>query len=80
MMGGGDRMKNLNGHGRGAALGADDEQHIDAITTVDDNMRNRVTKSRANELNHAKCILKLTYTKFDWSERDLLCFHRPNIQ
>lgn len=43
-------------------------------------MRLRVTKSKANELNHAKCILKLTYTKFEWSDRDLLNFHRPNIQ
>lgn len=42
-------------------------------------MRLRVTKSRANELNHAKCILKLTYTRFDWSESALLNFHRPNI-
>ncbi len=40
----------------------------------------RVTKSRANELNHAKCILKLTYTKFEWSDYELLNFHRPNIQ
>ena len=47
---------------------------------AEDNMRLRVTKSRANELNHAKCILKLTYTKFDWSEKALLNFHRPNIQ
>ena len=45
----------------------------------DDNMRLRVTKSRANELNHAKCILKLSYTRFDWSEKALLNFHRPNI-
>ena len=43
-------------------------------------MRLRVTKSRANELNHAKCILKLTYTKFEWSDHELLNFHRPNIQ
>lgn len=42
--------------------------------------RLRVTKSRANELNHAKCILKLTYTKFEWTEDELLRFHRPNIQ
>jgi len=43
-------------------------------------MRLRVTKSKANELNHAKCILKLTYTKFNWTESDLMNFHRPNIQ
>jgi transcription initiation factor TFIID subunit 1 len=43
-------------------------------------MRLRVTKSRANELNHAKCILKLTYTRFEWSDHELLNFHRPNIQ
>lgn len=42
-------------------------------------MRLRVTKSKAYELNHAKCILKLTYTKFDWLEKDLVNFHRPNI-
>ncbi len=40
---------------------------------------NRVTKNKANELNHAKCILKLTFTKFDWREKDLLNFHRSNI-
>lgn len=45
----------------------------------DDNMRLRVTKSRANELNHAKCILKLTYTKFEWEDEELSNFHRPNI-
>ena len=28
----------------------------------------RVTKSRANELNHAKCIIKLLYNNFDWTE------------
>ena len=38
-----------------------------------------MTKSRANELNHAKCILKLTYTRFDWSERGLMEFHRPDL-
>ena len=47
--------------------------------TAEDDMK-RVTKSRANELNHAKCILKLTYTKFEWSDHELLNFHRPNIQ
>ena len=47
---------------------------------ADDHGHNRVTKSKANELNHAKCILKLTYTKFDWRERDLINFHRPNIE
>lgn len=31
----------------------------------------RVTKSRANELNHAKCILKLTFNKFDWQDSSL---------
>ena len=46
---------------------------------AEDNIGKRVTYSRANELNHAKCILKLTYTKFDWSEKALLNFHRPNI-
>ena len=39
--------------------------------TAEDDMK-RVTKSRANELNHAKCILKLTYTKFEWSDHELL--------
>lgn len=41
--------------------------------------RMKVTISKANELNHAKCILKLTYNKFEWSEEDLNRFHRPNI-
>ena len=54
--------------------------HNDGGTTAEDNMRLRVTKSRANELNHAKCILKLTYTRFEWSDHELLNFHRPNIQ
>lgn len=31
----------------------------------------RVTKSRANELNHAKCILKLTFTRFEWTDNAL---------
>ena len=41
---------------------------------------NVATVNRANELNHAKCILNLTYTKFDWSERDLMNFHRPRTE
>lgn len=47
---------------------------------IEENMRLRVTKSRAYELNHAKCILKLSYTKFDWTEKALNNFHRTNIQ
>lgn len=52
--------------------------HPEGLMT-DENMRLRVTKSRASELNHAKCILKLSYTRFDWSEKALLNFHRPDI-
>ncbi len=48
--------------------GGSKSNHADGGITAEDNMRLRVTKSRANELNHAKCILKLTYTKFEWSE------------
>lgn len=45
----------------------------------DENNPIRVTKNMANELNHAKCILKLTFTKFFWTEDQLRNFHRPNI-
>lgn len=71
-MGGADE----NQHSQQQKLKQHNQQH-DVI--VDDSSRLRVTKSRANELNHAKCILKLTYTKFEWSEKELLNFHRPNI-
>lgn len=35
--------------------------------------------NKAHELNHAKCILKLIYNKFEWSDKNLLNFHRPDI-
>jgi hypothetical protein len=79
-------MEDSGGHtGADGALstnvsGGTKHSHADGGITAEDNMRLRVTKSRANELNHAKCILKLTYTKFEWSENELVSFHRPNIQ
>ncbi len=39
----------------------------------------RVSVNKAHELNHAKCILNLSYNKFEWSDDNLLNFHRPNI-
>jgi hypothetical protein len=53
--------------------------HKDNEGLTAEDVGKRVSISRANELNHAKCILKLTYTKFEWSDRELLNFHRPNI-
>ena len=41
-------------------------QHKSHHEQHEPNMRLRVTESRANELNHAKCILRLLYTKFNW--------------
>ncbi len=40
---------------------------------------NRVTPSRRDELNHAKCIKDLSFYKLNWSDEDLMTFHRPNI-
>ncbi len=61
------------------SAGSKNTQNTDGGITAEDNMRLRVTKSRANELNHAKCILKLTYNKFEWTDNDKLSFHRENI-
>ncbi len=57
-----------------------DQHNAPNAVTQEDGYHMRVTKSRANELNHAKCILKLTFTKFEWSDQELLNFHRPNVQ
>ena len=40
----------------------------------------RVTKNLANQLNHAKCILKLNFNKFQWHEEDLINFHKTKIE
>ena len=40
---------------------------------------NRVTPSRRDELNHAKCVKDLSFYKLNWSDADLETFHRPNI-
>jgi hypothetical protein len=48
---------------------SNEKKHQHQMEVIHDvNHMMRVTKSRANELNHAKCILKLTFNKFDWTE------------
>lgn len=41
---------------------------------------NRVTPSRRDELNHAKCIKDFSFYKLNWTDDELMTFHRPNIQ
>lgn len=55
-------------------------QHMHEGAAAEEKKGSRVTVSRANELNHARCILKLTYTRFEWSDKDLQRFHRPDLQ
>lgn len=47
---------------------------------IDENQQQWVADNRATELNHASCILTLSYTEFDWTEIQLLNFHRPRIE
>lgn len=59
---------------------ANHNRHYDNDHARVDGEQGRVTKTITNQINHAKCIMKLTFAKFDWSEKALLSFHRPNIQ
>ena len=34
---------------------------------------------RVNELNHAKCASNLQFTVFEWSQKELRRFHRPDV-
>mmetsp|Transcript_2125 Transcript_2125/g.2017 ORF Transcript_2125/g.2017 Transcript_2125/m.2017 type:complete len:109 (-) Transcript_2125:285-611(-) len=63
-----------------ASMEEEKQMNEGAGTLMEENHLSRVTKNKANELNHAKCILKLTHTKFDWSGSELIRFHRTNIE
>jgi hypothetical protein len=55
------------------------ETHARSMEIVNEN-HERVTISKAHELNHASCIKTLVYNKFEWFDRDLSRFHRPDMQ
>lgn len=58
----------------------EEEHHQQNAYDVERGEQNRVTNTLAQELNHANCVKTLEFNKFDWEDRDLERFHRPNTQ
>ena len=75
----GDKAASDLDSGSESSSSESDEENSDLQEKQKHRFQNRVTPSRRDELNHAKCVKDLSFYKLNWSDSDLETFHRPNI-